>query len=453
MYRGVKAALCAALMLGVAAGAAADEKSAAARAYLGVTLIDGTGAEPQADMGVLIENGRITAVAASAELRKLAPEGTKIVDASGHYLLPGLIDSHVHLATVPDATKAKAYMRRYIYSGITSVRDMAGDMRSLAELARESRLQKIPAPDLYYSALMAGPSFFQDPRPGAAAEGEVPGDVPWMQAITPEVDMKLAVAHAIGTWATGIKIYANLPAEEVRRISDEAHTQGIKVWAHSMVFPAYPSEVVDAGVDVISHVCRLAFEIAGERPDVYHHKVALDYDSLDPRSPVVEGIYKDMVARGTILDATVWLYANREAYEAEKPADKRDSSICPSSFAGKLTEAAFDAGVDISTGTDGMLSFDAAYPALFDEFEVLAEKANIPPLQVIRSATYVGAKVLGLEEDRGTVEPGKRADLVFLAQNPLEDIANMRSVILTVKGGTEYPRENYHGIAKDEVGE
>ena len=77
----------------------------------------------------------------------------------------------------------------------------------------------------------------------------------------------------------------------------------------------------------------------------------------------------------------------------------------------------------------------------------------MPPLQVIRSATYVGARVLGLETDRGTIEPGKRADLVFLSKNPLEDIANMRSVILTVKGGTEYPRENYHGISKEELGE
>ncbi len=265
--------------------------------------------------------------------------------------------------------------------------------------------------------------------------------------------MRFAVAKARGTWATGIKIYANLPAGEVRRITDEAHTQGIKVWAHSMVFPAYPSEVVASGVDVISHVCRLAFENAGERPEVYHHKVALDFANLDPRSAVAEGIYKDMLARGTILDATVWLYANREAHEEKKPAEKRDRTICPSGFAGKLTELAYDAGVDISTGTDGMLPFDADYPALFDEFEVLAGKASMPPLQVIRSATYVGARVLGLETDRGTIEPGKRADLVFLSKNPLEDIANMRSVILTVKGGTEYPRENYHGISKEELGE
>ncbi len=453
MYRGVKAALVAALVIGMGASALAEEKGAQARAYIGVTLIDGTGAEPQADMGVLVEDGRITAVAASAALKKIVPEGAKIVDASGHYLLPGLIDTHVHLATVPNATRARAYMRRYLYSGITGVRDMAGDMRALADLARESRLQKIPAPDLYYSALMAGPSFFEDPRPGAAAEGEVPGEVPWMQAITPAVDMRLAVARAIGTSATGIKVYANLPADEVRRIADEAHTQGIKVWAHSMVFPAYPSEVVASGVDVISHVCRLAFEIAGKRPEVYHHKVALDFKSLDPRSPVVTDIYGDMLERGTILDATLWLYANREVREAEKPEDKRDATVCPADFAGTLTEAAYDAGVDISTGTDGMLPFDADYPALFDEFEMLAEKANMPPLQIIRSATYVGARVLGLEADRGTVEAGKRADLVFLAQNPLEDIANMRSVILTVKGGTEYPRENYTGIAKEELGE
>ena len=324
-------------------------------------------------------------------------------------------------------------------------------MRALAELARESRLKKIPAPDLYYSALMAGPSFFKDPRPGMAAEGEVPGAVPWMQAITPETDIREAVTLARGTWATGIKIYANLPAAEVRRIAEEGHKQGIKVWAHSMVFPAYPSEVVGAGVDVVSHVCRLAFEVAGQRPQEYHHKVALDFAALDARSPVLAGIFEQMAEQGTILDATLWLYANRENYEQEQPAEKRDASICPSAFAGAMTQFAFESGVDISTGTDGMLPYDADYPALFDELAILVEKAGMPPLQVIRSATYVGAKALGLEADRGTVEAGKRADLIFLSKNPLTDIDNMRSVVLTVKGGTDYPREAYKPIDKAEL--
>ncbi|WP_417451334.1 amidohydrolase family protein [Kordiimonas sp.] len=438
---------------GTAGDTAAAGDTASARAYVGVSLIDGTGTPLQHDMGVLIQGDRITEVLPSLQLKARLPEGAKLVDASGHYLLPGLIDTHVHMATVPNREQAEAYMRRYLYSGITSVRDMAGDMRALAELARKSRLGKIPAPDLYYSALMAGPSFFDDPRPGMAAEGETPGAVPWMQAITSQTDMEEAVALARGTWATGIKIYANLPYAQVRRITKEGHRQGIKVWAHSMVFPAYPSEVVGAGVDVISHACRLAFEIAGVRPDEYHHKVALDFDALDTRSPVLGGIFEQMKNQGTVLDATLWLYANREQRENEKPKDKRSAGICPSAVAGAMTHFAYENGVDVSVGTDGMVPYDAEYPALFDELEVLAAKADMPPLQVIRSATYVGAKVLGLEDERGTIEPGKRADLIFLSKNPLEDMANMRSVVLTVKAGTDYPREAYTPITKTELGE
>ncbi|WP_262690519.1 amidohydrolase family protein [Kordiimonas aestuarii] len=445
------AAIALSVAMTIGSTAQAQKATGTARAYVGVALIDGTGAPLQEDMGVLVESDRITSVLPSGELKAQLPEGAKVVDASGHYLLPGLIDTHVHMATVPNAERAKAYLRRYIYSGITGVRDMAGDMRALAELARQSRLQKIPAPDLYYSALLAGPSFFDDPRPGMAAEGEVPGDVPWMQAITPDTDMKETVAIARGTWATGIKIYANLPATEVRRITAEGHRQGIKIWAHSMVFPAYPSEVVGAGVDVISHACRLAFEVAGVRPNEYHHKAVLDFASLDPRSPVLADIFEQMEIRGTILDATLWLYANREQREREKPEDKRSAGICPSAFAGAMTRFAYESGVDISAGTDGMLGYDAEYPALFDELEVLAEKAEMPPLQVIRSATYVGARVLGLEDDRGTIEAGKRADLIFLSKNPLEDMANMRSVVLTVKGGTDYPREAYAPPTKAEL--
>ena len=235
----------------------AETKAVERTLYRGVNIIDGTGAELQENMSILIEDTIIKSIFAPGQVLPSGPN-IKHIDSQGWYALPGLIDTHVHMATLPNDKIAQALLRRQVYSGVTSVRDMAGDGRALADLARRTHLQQIPAPDLYYSALMAGPSFFSDPRPGMSAQGENPGHVPWMQAIDDNTDIQEAVSLAKGSWASGIKIYANLESSTVNKISTEARKQGMKTWAHSMVFPAFPHEVVAANVDTISHVCRLA---------------------------------------------------------------------------------------------------------------------------------------------------------------------------------------------------
>lgn len=435
-----------------AGGVAADEapvsdaaapEAPAATVYTNVSLIDGTGAPLKEAMSILVEGTKITAVLPAADMDDSLPENVTVVDGSDWYALPGLIDTHVHLATDPNPDEAEPLLRRYLYSGLTSVRDMAGDVRYLAYLARQTRLNEMDGPDVYYASLMAGPSFFKDPRPAASAQGGTPGEVPWMLAVTPETPMVQAVAQAKGTWATGIKIYANLDAAEVRRITEEGHAQGMKVWAHTMVFPALPGEVIAAGVDTISHVCRLVYEAAPERPTEYHHSVLPDYASIDPGAPQIRAAYNVMKAQGTILDATLWLYSEQERKRRENPEGRLLPGACPSTFAAGLVRVAHEMGVEISTGTDGQTPIDQSHPALFDELETLANDAGIAPLQVIRSATYVGAMTMGLEKETGTVEAGKAADLMFVTKNPLDDIANLRSVVLTVKNGKPYPRADF----------
>ena len=228
--------------------------------YRNATLIDGTGAKAQPGMSLLVRGERIERVWKEGSIAfKLSPD-TKVVDATGLYVLPGLINTHEHLATPPNRRYAEAQMKRDLYGGITVVRDMADDLRQVADLARASRVGEIPGPDIYYAALMAGPEFFEDPRTRAVSAGMTPGKTPWMQAIGPDTDLVQAVAMARGTAASAIKIYADLPGETVKAITAEAHRQGIPVWAHAAVFPASPAQVLDAGVDVVSHVCMLAYQ-------------------------------------------------------------------------------------------------------------------------------------------------------------------------------------------------
>jgi len=428
----------------------APNKKPAATLYHNTTLIDGNGGPAKYQQSILVEGDRISGIYPSAKLPELSPN-TQLVDASEWYALPGLIDTHVHMATLPNDKAAKALLRRQIYSGVTSVRDMAGDGRALANLARRTQLQEIPAPDLFYAALMAGPSFFSDPRPGMSARGETPGQVPWMQAISEDTDMVEAVAMAKGSWASGIKIYANLEAAEVKRIAAEARKQGIQVWAHSMVFPALPNEVVAADVDVISHVCRLTFEISKKKPKQYHHKVVPDYASLDPAHPTIVAIFKAMAEKDIQLDATVWLYEELARMRQEQPGAKTIPVKCPVDFAARLTQVAFEQGVEISTGTDGMTPASDLFPALFKELETLASKTQIPNAELIKAATLNGAKVLGKEDEFGSIAVGKKANLMFTRENPLKNIENLRTVELTVKSGKAYPRKDFKALTPSDL--
>ena len=409
-------------------------------AYRGATLLDGTSASPQPDMTILVQGERIERVfkAGAANL----PAGTRIIDVSGFYVTAGLINSHEHLATPPNRPFAEAQMKKDLYGGITAVRDMADDLRQVGDLARASRTGEIKGPDIYYAALMAGPEFFKDPRTHAISFGAVAGQTPWMQAITPQTDLKIAVAEARGTSATAIKIYANLPGDLVKAITAEAHRQGTLVWAHAAVFPATPAEVIGAGVDSVSHTCMLAYQVSSVMPRAYHDRAPVEEARFAKGdNPVVEGLLQDMKRRGTILDATVRIYVELAESHAAHPTGP--APYCSADLAERLTGEAYRDGVDISTGTDGFSKASDPWPSLQDELELLQNKAGMKPADVIRSATVVGAKAVGQEKDMGTVQPGKLADLVFTQKDPLKDVSAYRTVVLTVKRGAPFWRKDY----------
>jgi len=415
-----------------------------ARWYTNINIIDGTGAPMREHMALLVKGDRIADIVPMSAFAGSRADGDELIDGDGRYLLPGLVDTHVHLATVPEEETPLVALRRQLYGGITSVRDMAGDIRVLAGLARDTRLDRIAGPDVYYSALMAGESFFEDPRPASSARGAMAGQVPWMQAIDADTDMPQAVAMARGTWASGIKIYANLPAEQVERVTDDAHRQGVPVWAHSTVFQASPLDVVTAGVDVTSHVCRLVFETTETVPATYHHDMTPDYSETDPGDARITAVLDEMKARGTILDATLGLYGRALArHEERHPEGDTPFTGCSPEFAAALVRQAVARGVMISTGSDFVNPPDDPWPALHDELAALAHDAGIEPLALIHAATLVGARVLGIDSQTGSIAVGKRADFLLIRENPLEDIANLSSLELTVKHGHAWPRSEF----------
>ena len=413
--------------------------------YRGATVFDGTRAAPKAGMAIITRGERIEAVVPDSRARLYAKDSRE-VDTHGLFAIPGLIDSHVHLATAPNRRYAEALLRRDVYSGVIAVRDMAGDTRLLADLSRGALLGEIPAPDISYAALMAGPEFFKDPRTVDAARGAVPGEVPWMRAITPETNLTLAVAEAKGTGATALKIYADLPGELVKAVTQEAHRQHLLVWAHAAVFPASPREVIDAGVDVVSHSCLLAYQASPQMPRAYHHRAPVEEKLFAGDDHRLDPLFADMKRRGTILDATLYVYdAMWKVPNAQPPP------YCSLALAEKIAVEAHRAGVQISTGTDAPGNWSNPYPSLFDELSLLVHHAGFSPMDALIASSDVGAMTIGKSGTTGTLETGKLADLVFLAKDPLADIGNLKSVVMTVKRGHLYRRADYKPITKDEA--
>lgn len=436
------------LLLFLAPRAFAQDKPATV--YENVTVIGDIGAAAKHGMAIVVRGGKIVFILPSAQWRtklgsKLAA-AAHVIDLHGDYALPGLIDTHVHLATDPDPIYEQAQLRRYIYSGVTTVRDMAGDARVLGFLARQTLLHQMDGPDIYYAALMAGPQFFHDPRTAAATQGATPGQVPWMQAMTDSTDIPLAVARARGTGATALKLYADMSGPLDAKITAEAHRQHMLVWGHAATFPATPMEVVDAGEDVISHACMLAYQVSNPIPSQYHHRAPVDEKAFAKGTSALEPLFADMKKRGTILDATIYVYKVMWQIPNAQPAP-----YCHEELAARITAAAHRAGIAVSTGTDADSDWNKPLPSTFDEIALLVHEAGFTPAEAIHAATTVGARTVGQEKTMGTLTPGKRANMLFVAKDPLTNIDNLRSVVLTTKDGQEFWRNKYKPITREEA--
>lgn len=411
-------------------------------AYRGATLLDGTGAPARPATTILVDGERVRLVAPDADVpAELLELADTVVDLDGRHVIPGLIDSHQHIATPPDRRTAEATLARDLYGGVTATRDMADDLRQVSDIARASLVGEIPAPDIHYAALMAGPGFFDDPRTWQVSQGATPGQVPWMQAIDAGTDLPLAVAMARGTYATAIKVYADLPGETVAAITAEAHRQNIAVWAHAAVFPATPAQVVTAGVDSVSHAHLLAYQTTADELTAYQSKPRLDADRVAAGDPAILELLAEMRRRGTVLDATASLWA-RIAGETDEP-EAKERAAANDAISAALTRQAIDAGVTVSAGTDRDPDLADPWPPLYDELDYLVERCGMTPAEALRAASHAGALSIGALADMGTVEPGKLANFAILDADPAQDLAALRTVTAVVKRGRRHARADY----------
>ncbi len=381
------------------------------------TVIDGTGAAAIPDGIVVLQGDTIVAVGPRADFA--IPLGTQIVDARDGTILPGIINAHVH------GTSSSAVRRVYfLLKGVTSVCDMGSPLRQMPQFAQDNA---------------AGPAArgFKN-GPIVTVRGGYPDNV-WAADLNYEVatpdEARAAVADLVSRGADVIKIalepggaedpWPMLDLQQVQAIVQEAHAHGKLVRAH--VGRTNGTAVVDivlkSGVDVIDHVPLPVFsglEAYGLIKDSGHYTMtATDKDILARLAAA------HVIMVPTLTAHELWCESpNLTAQQKQGCYKFYQEPVGQFHALGGTVALANDYGAD-DTLEQGI--------PLREMQQLLA--AGLTPLEVIEASTRNAARVCGHGEELGTLEPGKLADVIVVAGDPLVNMDAMRQVVVVIKGG------------------
>jgi len=404
-------------------------------------VFDARAARMLAHQDVTVEGNRIRSVGPASE----PPAGAEVIDARGKTLLPGLWDMHAHVGGNDGLLNLAA--------GVTTVRDLANDVDDLR--ARKKRIDE--GTELGTRIVMAG---FMD--------GPGPYQGPTKVLVSTAEEGRAWVDKYAGLGYVQIKLYSSIKPELVGPIAEEAHAKGLRVSGH---VPANltAAECVKLGYDEIQHV---NFLLLNFMPDVKETRTPARFleparraADLDLSSPEVRAFIDLLKERGTSLDLTLSafesLFLDRPGTMAvgmAKVADRLPVQVRRGFLAGSLpvppgmderyrkswdkalalVHQLWAAGVPIEAGTDALAGF-----SLHRELELDAQ-AGIPRLEVLQLATYGAARIMRMDGDLGSIEPGKLADLVLVDGDPAQEISAVRKTALVMKDGVLYrPAELY----------
>jgi imidazolonepropionase-like amidohydrolase len=404
-------------------------------AFRGATVIDGTGAPPRPNALLVVSDGRIVSIG-NATSRALAalPPGAQVVDASGQWIVPGLIDAHVHAESDED-------LKAMLSWGVTSVRLMAEDVAAAQKMAADSR-SRGDVPELFPAA----PIFTA--KGGWWDEGEPPDANLDRFPATPEVARE-SVRKAKALGAAEIKIMlddmswcrapkpplAKLPRAVVEALIAEARAQGLRATVHAPNL-ADAQLAVAAGATALAHSVIDPLDDATiaamkARPVYYLTTVDIFEFLADAREFVGRVLSDDAAVRRLPADVT-----NR--YRAADYAETYRERYPNFEFVRRRLPVIADnlrrlraAGVPVALGTD-MWAFAGLGVSI--EMDSLV-RTGLSPLEAIRAATQISARSLGIDGDRGTLQAGKRADLLVLTADPLRDVKNVRRIAAVYKNG------------------
>ena len=431
-------------------------------AFTNVTVIDGTGSAPKPGMTVTVADGRITGISAG---RLEIPKNTIIVDGSGKFLLPGFWDMHVHIQRDPELNYGL-----FIANGVTAVRDMGGPLDRLKKWSRQTERRTMIGPRIVF----AGP--YLD-GPGALwAFSLIVRD-----AEEARRDVRMLVKNGVDF----IKVQSWLSREAYLAIADESRKQGVQFAGHvpDAVSAIEAAELGQKSIEHLTGILLACSRQEGElRVQSFDHTIGVlsrvekqGIESYDRQRAAA--LFHVLATRGTWQVPTLVIFqvrASGDDYHLIRderlkyvPIQIRKSWIAKTdlrlrfmspeyvAIAGQLfakylelVHDMHEAGVKFMAGTDTPFPFCVPGFSLHDELKLLV-KAGLSPMEAIQAATCNPAVYWGMAGSTGTVETGKRADLILLRANPLDDIGNTTQIEAVVSNGHYYPRQELDNLLAD----
>jgi imidazolonepropionase-like amidohydrolase len=430
-------ALAAVAVLAVTSGLGAQGTVVAIR---GVTLIDGTGRAPISGVTVVVEGSRIREVGTTVQ----APAGARIIDGAGKFLIPGLIDAHIHLrggrgggsartAADREAEGVRA-LHSYLYAGVTTVFDAGNASEFIMALRAKEQSGAIVSPRILATGgTVASPNGHGGPYNIEAW----PGDRKLLDEHLKTKPDLVKIGQDEHGWGTRPQIN-QLPDDLLEKIIRYYHSKGVRIIIHTSN-EHNSIEAIYAGADTMAHPV-----IQAPMSDEYVNLMRVK------RVPTVSTLtigenYSRVAEHPEFVDQP--LYAEtmeadeRQRIKTEESAKQKENRWAQ--WMKVMTPVAQDnmkrlneAGKDIvAAGTD-----QTSGPALHRELELLAG-GGISPADVIVIATRNAARALGKQETLGTIEAGKLADMVLLKADPTRDINNTKQIDTVIKNGQVIDRQ------------
>jgi len=408
------------------------EKPSKTIALVGGDLIDGISDKIQKNKVVLIQDGRIVNIADEGKVQ--IPEDAKIIDVKGKTLMPGLWDMHAHSNQVQWAPA-------YLAGGVTTIRDNGNEVEFATAFRDAIAKNGMLGPDILLAGMTDGS--------GKRGNGII-------RART-EQEAREVVEMYISKGYKQIKIYNSIEPEILKILAEEAHKRGVTVTGHIPTPVGTIRDAVALGMDMFSHDRAITSLLFPDKQKREFAKLEIDYDAISQDQ--IDNATQFLLEHKIVLDPTMNIRiitslqegkplktiepdAPRIAYELWEPKRHRKGISLEAAAQRKTSYTKyleiighfFRAGVPIVAGTDNIVPVFS----LYQEIEAYHKLAKLSPLEAIQTATIIPARVMGMDDQTGSLEIGKEADIAILDKNPLENIVNIRTVSAVLTNGNYY---------------
>ncbi|NNF32756.1 MAG: amidohydrolase family protein [Saprospiraceae bacterium] len=417
------------------------------KALVGGTLIDGFGGNPVYNSVILIEGEKIKAVGHQGNLK--VPDGVEIISTEGMTVMPGLWDMHVHLMINGHSDYAHwdtAYIdklediimpssaHQLLMAGVTSARDLGAPLEASINVRDKINRGEIPGPTMY----MSGPFIQHEPYPGTEA---------FRWGVKGVADAKAKVRKLAEAGVDCIKLIDQdqMEIEEVKAVVEEAHKYDLPVVAHSH----RPEEIrrgLLADVDNFEHTgLSSAPEYPSDVIEMIKERTAQMNRGPLYWTPTVEGLYNYEYVRDNpeALDNDCWHLGLPQdiiddieqsiRYPGRLPYFQLTPSRRPTLE--RKVKQLIDAGVVLLIGTDSGIPMKFHCQSTWHEIDVWVNEFGIDPMYAIKSATYWPAKMMGVDDQYGTISEGKYADIIAVKGDAMRYVSLLQGVDIVMKHG------------------